>query len=41
VTRTRRTVGLDFPLAVKLNSADFQDGGFSFEDCLQVARWLE
>lgn len=41
VARTRRAVGADFPLAVKLNSADFQKGGFSFPDCIQVARWLE
>lgn len=37
----RAAVGPDFPLAVKLNSADFQKGGFDFEDSLQVARWLE
>ncbi len=41
VARTRRVVGADFPLAVKLNSADFQKGGFSFEDSIQVVRWLE
>jgi hypothetical protein len=28
-------------VAVKLNSADFQKGGFAFEDSLQVAAWLE
>ncbi len=37
----RAAVGLDFPVAVKLNSADFQRGGFSFEESLQVAAWLE
>jgi 2,4-dienoyl-CoA reductase-like NADH-dependent reductase (Old Yellow Enzyme family) len=37
----RDAVGGDFPLAVKLNSADFQKGGFAFEDSLQVAQWLE
>ncbi|MDJ0884765.1 MAG: NADH:flavin oxidoreductase/NADH oxidase family protein [Desulfobacterales bacterium] len=41
VARTRQAVGADFPLAVKLNSADFQKGGFSFEDSIQVVRWLE
>ena len=41
VARTRRAVGDDFPLAVKLNSADFQKGGFSFDESIQVARWLE
>jgi len=38
---TRAAVGPDFPVAVKLNSADFQKGGFSLEDCAQVAKWLE
>lgn len=37
----RAKVGHDFPLSVKLNSADFQKGGFAFEDSLMVARWLE
>ena len=38
---TRRVVGPDFPVAVKLNSADFQKGGFDLEDSAQVAIWLE
>lgn len=38
---TRAAVGNDFPVAVKLNSADFQKGGFTIEDSCQVARWLE
>ncbi len=37
----REAVGPEFPVAVKLNSADFQKGGFAFEDSLQVAQWLE
>lgn len=37
----REAVGPDFPVAVKLNSADFQRGGFAFEESLQVAEWLE
>lgn len=37
----REAVGPEFPVAVKLNSADFQKGGFAFEDSLQVAKWLE
>ncbi len=41
VARTRRAVGADFPLAVKLNSADFQKGGFDFSDSIQVVKWLE
>ena len=26
---------------MKLNSADFQKGGFEFADSIQVAKWLE
>ncbi len=37
----RAAVGPAFPVAVKLNSADFQKGGFAFEDSVQVAQWLE
>ncbi len=37
----RETVGPNFPVAVKLNSSDFQKGGFSNEDAAQVAAWLE
>ena len=41
VAAVRQSVGPDFPVAVKLNSADFQRGGFAFEESLQVAQWLE
>ena len=41
VAAVRATVGPAFPVSVKLNSADFQKGGFDFDDSLQVARWLE
>lgn len=41
VAAVRAAVGPDFPVAVKLNSADFQKGGFAFEDSLLVAKWLE
>ncbi len=41
VNSARQIVGPDFPIAVKLNSADFQRGGFAFEESLQVARWLQ
>jgi 2,4-dienoyl-CoA reductase-like NADH-dependent reductase (Old Yellow Enzyme family) len=40
VAATRAAVGPDFPVAVKLNSADFQKGGFTLEECAEVARWL-
>lgn len=41
IEEIRSTVGPDYPISVKLNSADFQKGGFAFEDSLQVAQWLE
>ncbi len=41
VNTVREVVGAGFPVAVKLNSADFQKGGFAFEDSLQVSQWLE
>ncbi len=41
VRRVRAAVGPKFPVSVKLNSADFQRGGFGFEESLAVARWLE
>lgn len=41
IAAVREAVGPKFPLAVKLNSADFQKGGFAFEDSLQVAHWLQ
>lgn len=40
VRATRRAVGDDFPVAVKMNSADFQRGGFAPEDSRRVAGWL-
>lgn len=40
VKAVRAAVGADFGLGVKLNSADFQKGGFAFEDCLTVTGWL-
>ena len=41
VTRVRAAVGPNVPISVKLNSADFQRGGFDFDESLQVAKWLE
>ncbi|MEM5517844.1 NADH:flavin oxidoreductase/NADH oxidase family protein [Henriciella sp. AS95] len=40
VNAVRAAVGRDFGVGVKLNSADFQKGGFSFEECIQVVEWL-
>ena len=41
VARVRAAVGPRVPISVKLNSADFQRGGFDFDESLQVAKWLE
>ena len=41
VRKNRELVGDDFVVAVKLNSADFQRGGFEAEDSVTVAGWLE
>jgi len=40
VREVRAQVGSGFPVSVKLNSSDFQKGGFAPEESLQVARWL-
>ena len=40
VRAVRSAVGPDFAVGVKLNSADFQKGGFTNDECLQVVRWL-
>jgi 2,4-dienoyl-CoA reductase-like NADH-dependent reductase (Old Yellow Enzyme family) len=40
MTKAREALGADFPISVKLNSADFQKGGFDFDDSLTVAKWL-
>ena len=40
VRAVRTSVGADYPLAVKLNSSDFQQGGFTLEESIQVVRWL-
>jgi len=37
----RQQVGPKFPISVKINSADFQKGGFNFSESLQVANWLQ
>jgi len=41
VKQTRAAVGDDFPVSVKINSADFQRGGFSAEDSQHVVKWLD
>lgn len=41
IKEVRKVVGADFPIAVKLNSADFQRGGFTEEESLEVVRMLD
>jgi 2,4-dienoyl-CoA reductase-like NADH-dependent reductase (Old Yellow Enzyme family) len=41
VRATRAAVGARFPIAVKLNSADFQRGGFGEAESMNVVRMLE
>ncbi len=40
IRRVRAAVGSSFPVAIKLNSADFSRGGFTFAESLQVAQWV-
>ncbi|BFM16060.1 NADH:flavin oxidoreductase/NADH oxidase family protein [Maricurvus nonylphenolicus] len=37
----RHEVGSDYPVGIKLNSADFQKGGFSEEDSMEVIKALQ
>lgn len=41
IDRTRQAVGANFPISVKLNSSDFQRGGFTEEESLQVIKMLD
>jgi 2,4-dienoyl-CoA reductase-like NADH-dependent reductase (Old Yellow Enzyme family) len=41
VRAVRAAIGPDKALSVKLNSSDFQQGGFSFEDCKAVVTMLD
>ncbi len=40
IKTTREAVGSDFAVSIKLNSADFQKGGFTLDECVQVVSWL-
>lgn len=40
IAATRDAVGSGFPLGLKLNSSDFQRGGFTLTECLAVVRML-
>ena len=41
IQKIRMALGQSFPIGVKLNSADFQRGGFTEEESLQVIKMLE
>ena len=41
IKKCRAEVGRDFPISVKLNSADFQKGGFTADESIQVAKMFE
>ena len=41
IRAVRKRVGRDFIVAVKLNSSDFQKGGFSHSDSIKVAKIIE
>lgn len=41
IDETRKAVGIEFPIGVKLNSSDFQRGGFTEEDSLKVIEFLK
>ena len=40
VRAIRRATGREFCISVKLNSSDFQQGGFTDEECVAVVKWL-
>ncbi|PSS60536.1 hypothetical protein C6558_32520 [Ensifer sp. NM-2] len=40
IREVRRSVGISFSVGLKLNSADFQKGGFTYEDSMRVVEWL-
>lgn len=41
IDKTREVVGPEYPISVKLNSSDFQRGGFTEEESLQVIEMLD
>ena len=41
IREARKIVGPDFPISVKLNSSDFQRGGFTEEESLEVVKMLD
>lgn len=41
IAAVRTAVGSDYPIGVKLNSSDFQKGGFALDECISVVGMLE
>ena len=41
IAAVRAEVGSDYPVGVKLNSSDFQKGGFALDECIAVVGMLE
>jgi 2,4-dienoyl-CoA reductase-like NADH-dependent reductase (Old Yellow Enzyme family) len=41
IREMRKVVGASFPISVKLNSSDFQRGGFTEEESLEVVKMLD
>lgn len=40
IAAVRQAVGKDFPIGIKLNSSDFQKGGFSHAECIALTQIL-
>ena len=40
IAAVRAAVGPDFPVGLKLNASDFQKGGFTNAECVEVVGWL-
>ncbi|HTP78318.1 MAG TPA: NADH:flavin oxidoreductase/NADH oxidase family protein [Rhizomicrobium sp.] len=40
IAAVRSAVGPDFPVSIKLNASDFQKGGFTNAECIQLVTWL-
>lgn len=41
IREARKVVGPEFPISVKLNSSDFQKGGFTEEESIEVVKMLD
>ena len=40
IAAVRSAVGPEFPVSIKLNASDFQKGGFTNAECIQLVTWL-